>query len=203
MSPKYPFSRWQAHPWHGIESGPNPPQLVTVYVEITPFDLFKYEIDKTAGFLRVDRPQRTSSLPPALYGFIPRTLCAGRLAALSPKATRGDGDPLDICVITERPINRSDVLLTAKVIGGLQVVDQGEADDKMISVLVNDSVWGDIEDISDLPDIMVERLTHYFATYKLDASGVSQISIEQVYGREHAFRVVQASIDDYRDEYPS
>ncbi len=202
MSPLSPFSRWQAHPWHGISIGPNPPQIVHVYVEITPFDLIKYELDKTAGFLRVDRPQRTSSLPPALYGFIPRTYCADRVGDLSPKAKRGDKDPLDICVISERPINHSEVILNAKIIGGLQVVDQEEADDKIISILLNDSIWGGVEDVSDLPEILVERLRHYFATYKMIPGSPSTLTVEATYGREHAFKVVEAAIQDYREAYP-
>jgi inorganic pyrophosphatase len=201
MSERYPFSRWQAHPWHGNEPGPKPPQVVSVYVEITPFDQSKYELDKVAGFVRVDRPQRTSSLPPALYGFIPRTFCADRVAALTPTARGGDGDPLDICVISERPINRSEVILNANVIGGIQLVDDGEADDKIISVLVNDSIWGKVEDISDLPPILDERLRHYFATSKLISGEPDKIVIGGIYGREHAFKVVEASIEDYKAEW--
>jgi inorganic pyrophosphatase len=201
MSAPHSVSRWQAHPWHGIEPGPNPPQRVTVYVEITPFDLIKYELDKETGIMRVDRPQRTSSLPPALYGFIPRTYCADRVAALTPTARDGDGDPLDICVISERPINRSDLLLNANVIGGIQLVDDGEADDKIISVLENDSIWGKVEDISDLPPILVERLRHYFATYKLVSGEPDKITIGGIYGRDHAFKVVEASILDYKAEW--
>ena len=98
------FSQWRPHPWHGLETGRDPPLHVNAYIEITPFDLIKYEVDKTTGYLRVDRPQRTSSQPPALYGFIPRTFCGERVRALCPGAVRGDGDPLDICVISERPI---------------------------------------------------------------------------------------------------
>ncbi|MCB0288552.1 MAG: inorganic diphosphatase, partial [Calditrichaeota bacterium] len=106
-----PFYRWRPHPWHGLEAGPNAPEVVHAYIEITPFDVVKYEIDKSTGYLRVDRPQRSSSQPPALYGFIPRTFCDQRVAALMHGTTAGDGDPLDICVLSERPINRSEVIL--------------------------------------------------------------------------------------------
>ena len=87
--------------------------MVNAYIEITPFDLMKYEVDKASGYLRVDRPQRTSSQPPALYGFIPQTYCGERVRQLASGCERGDGDPLDICVISERPINHSEVLLRA------------------------------------------------------------------------------------------
>jgi inorganic pyrophosphatase len=196
-----PFYRWRPHPWHGLETGANPPRLVHAYIEITPFDLIKYEIDKITGYMRVDRPQRSSSLPPALYGFIPRTYCGSRVGALSPKAERGDGDPLDICVLSERPINRVEVILNARVVGNLQVVDGGEADDKIVAVLENDNVWAGVQDISELPDILIERLRHYFSTYKMVPGEASKLTVEGVFGAEHAFNVVEASTKDYDEEY--
>ena len=75
------YSRWRPHPWHGLSPGEGAPSVLNVFVEITPFDLVKYEVDKATGYLRVDRAQRTSSLPPALYGFIPRTYCGSRKTA--------------------------------------------------------------------------------------------------------------------------
>ena len=198
-----PFYRWRPHPWHGLEVGPDPPATVHAYIEITPFDQVKYEADKSTGYLRVDRPQRTSSLPPSLYGFIPRTYCAEQVGAMSPTARKGDGDPLDICVLSERPINRSEVILNARVIGGILMVDHGEADDKIIAVLQNDAVWGNADDISAIPAILVERLRHYFATYKLIPGEESQVQIEQVYGCEHAREVVMASMRDYQVHFGS
>lgn len=196
-----PFYRWRPHPWHGLETGPNPPNLVHAYIEITPYDLMKYEIDKSTGYLRVDRPQRSSSQPPALYGFIPRTYCDERVAKLASTAVKGDGDPLDICVLSERPINRSEVIVTARVLGGLDVNDGGEADDKIIAVLQNDNVWGRAQDINDLPDILIERINHYFSTYKLILGEESKLKVERIYGREHALQVIQAAMADYFDEY--
>jgi inorganic pyrophosphatase len=174
---------------------------VHAYIEITPFDLIKYEIDKTTGYLRVDRPQRTSSQPPALYGFIPQTYCAERVRALSPKAMRGDGDPLDICVFSERPISLPEVIVNAKVVGGLQVVDGGEADDKIVAVLENDYFYGEMEDISELPEILIERLSHYFSTYKLVPGQESQLQVENVYDGKHAHEVVKAAIEDYEQTF--
>jgi inorganic pyrophosphatase len=196
-----PFYRWRPHPWHGLEVGPNPPSVVNAYIEITPFDLVKYEIDKRTGYLRVDRPQRASSLPPSLYGFVPRTFCGSRVAGLFPKAAKGDGDPLDICVLAERPINRSEVILEARVVGGIQMLDHEEADDKIIAVLKNDNVWGEVNDITGLPNVMVERLRHYFATYKMVPGRESTVSIVGLYGREHAELVIRAAVEDYQDEF--
>jgi inorganic pyrophosphatase len=201
MSFPDPFYRWRPHPWHGLKVGLNPPHVVHAYIEITPFDLMKYEIDKETGYIRVDRPQRTSSQPPTLYGFIPRTYCGQRVHALAPKSERGDGDPLDICVISERPLNRSEVILNARVVGGIQAIDGGEADDKIIAILENDEFWAEVDDVSQLPHILVERLRHYFSTYKNMPGEESQMSIEKIFDRDYALRVVQASMDDYDEAF--
>ena len=201
MSFPQAFYRWRPHPWHGLETGPDAPRLVYAYIEITPFDLIKYEVDKATGYLTVDRPQRSSSQPPTLYGFVPRTYCGQRVGALSQIATYGDRDPLDICVISERPINRSEVLVRAKVVGGIQTIDHGEADDKIIAVLENDNIWKDAKDLPDVPEVLVERLQHYFSTYKLVPGEKSQITIEQTYGVDQALKVVEAAMQDYVEEY--
>jgi inorganic pyrophosphatase len=194
-------SLFRPHPWHGLEVGPKPPGLLHAFIEITPFDLVKYEVDKQSGYLRVDRPQRGSALPPALYGFVPRTYCGPRTQRLSPRSVRGDGDPLDICVLSERPITRGEVLVRARVVGGLQMVDAREADDKIIAVLDNDWVYGGARDVADLPAVLVERLEHYFVTYKLVPGERPTARIEKVYGRAHAEKVVRAAMDDYREAF--
>jgi inorganic pyrophosphatase len=201
MSSSSHFERWRPHPWHGLDAGSDPPRVLQAYIEITPFDSVKYEIDKETGYLRADRPQRTSSLPPAPYGFVPHTYCARRVATLSPGAEDGDRDPLDICVFSERPISRSEVLLSARVVGGIRQIDKGAADDKIIAVLENDAMWGDAQDVSDLPQRLIDRLRHYFATYKLDVGGQSPVMVQDLYGAVHAHRVVLAAIEDYEAEY--
>jgi inorganic pyrophosphatase len=195
------FYRWRPHPWHGLEVGEKAPEFVNAYIEITPFDLVKYEVDKYTGFMHVDRPQRSSSHPPALYGFIPRTYCGDNTSALNPKANKGDNDPLDICVISERPISRGEIILRAKVVGVLQGIDHGEADDKIIAVLKNDNIYGEMSDISELPKVIVERLRHYFLTYKLIPGEESKFTIEKVLGKEEAFKIIEASMKDYNDVF--
>ncbi len=195
------FHLWRPHPWHGLDVGPEPPRVVSAYIEICPFDLIKYEIDKDTGYLRVDRPQRTSSQPPTLYGFVPRTYCGRDVGKLMPGASTGDGDPLDICVISERPINRAEVILNARVVGGLPMIDHDEADDKIIAVLDRDPMWEHAHDLADVPAPLIERLRHYFLTYKMQAGQPAAVSIGEPYGRSHAERVIQAAIDDYRREF--
>ena len=189
--------RYRPHPWHGLEVGPEPPAVVNAFIEITPFDLMKYEVDKSSGYLKVDRPQRSSAQHPALYGFVPRTYCSTRVAKLAPRARRGDGDPLDICVLSERTIARNEILIRARVIGGLQMIDGGEADDKIIAVLENDNMWGSARDISEVPPVLIERLQHYFLTYKLVPGQRPVARIKKAYGRDHALKVVRAAMADY------
>jgi inorganic pyrophosphatase len=195
------FHIWRPHPWHGLQVGPAPPKVVHVYIEICPFDLVKYEVDKDTGYLRVDRPYRTSSQPPTLYGFVPRTLCGERVRRLMPGAQRGDADPLDICVVSERPIARAEVLVNARVVGGLPMLDAGEADDKIVGVLENDTVWSKVEDIAELPSALVDRLRHYFLTYKLAPEQAGDTSIGPAYGPAHAEEVILAAIADYEAEF--
>jgi inorganic pyrophosphatase len=162
------FAQWRPHPWHGLDVGLAPPQRVNAYIEITPFDVVKYEVHKQTGYTVVDRPQRSSSSPPTLYGFIPRTYCAERVKALSPESHVGDG---------------------------------GEADDKIIAILEDDPLWGDREDLTDLPAGLTGRLEHYFLSYKIMPGERSSVSIPTVYGREHAEAVIDAAIEDYQHAF--
>src|SRR5688500_18137330 len=151
----------------------------------------------TSGYLPVDCRQRGTSNSQALYGFIPQTYCGENVKNLCPGAERGDGDPLDICVVSERPIDHSEIIVPARVVGGLQLLDRGEADDKIIAVLENDFIWGNARDIADLPQILVERLRHYFSTYKLVSGQESPIVIQDTYGVEQAEKVINAAMLDY------
>jgi inorganic pyrophosphatase len=172
-----------------------------VLIEITPFDVVKYELDKVWGYLHVDRPQRSSSQSPARYGFVPQTYCgAGRLPAI-PEIYPGDGDPVDMCLLSEREITHSEVIVHARLVGGLLMVDGGEADDKIVGVLENDLIWGEAREISELPPVLIELLEHYFLTYKLAPGRVNKASIEQVHGREYALRVVEAALADYEEKF--
>ena len=198
-----PFSAYRRHPWHGIEPIPEgvEPGIVRAYIEMLPSDTVKYELDKNTGFLMVDRPQRTTATPPALYGFIPRTYCAEEVAARCAHADVADGDPLDICIFSERLITRADILLNARVVGGIQMIDEGEADDKIIAVLEGDNIWGEVNDIKDLPPIKTERLQHYFSTYKMIPGKNVEIRVDGVYGRDEALKVIAASQKDYQNHY--
>ncbi|HKP84727.1 MAG TPA: inorganic pyrophosphatase [Blastocatellia bacterium] len=196
---------FKAHPWHGVSIGEGAPELVTAYVEIVPTDTVKYEMDKATGILKIDRPQQFSNVCPAPYGLVPQTFCGGRIAALfearaNRSGMRGDGDPLDICVLTEKTIPHGDILLQAVPIGGLSMVDREEADDKIIAVMKDDVAYGGWRDISDCPRAVIDRLQHYFLTYKnAPGSKKSKTEITTIYGREEAYNVIRASREDYRE----
>jgi inorganic pyrophosphatase len=192
----------KAHPWHGITIGEGAPSEVTVFIEIVPRDTVKYEVDKETGYLKIDRPQQYSNVVPANYGFIPQTYCSEGVANLAraqtdTPITTGDGDPLDILVLSEHHIPRGDIILKARPIGGLCLIDNNEADDKIISVLKGDKVFEQYRELNELPKGVLERFEHYFLTYKSlpDAPNVCEIAYS--YGREESYNVIKAAIDDY------
>jgi len=194
---------FRAHPWHGVSMGKDAPLVVTTYIEIVPTDTVKYEMDKLTGILRMDRPQQYSNVCPSLYGFIPRTLCAERVGALCSERTgrpgiHGDGDPMDVCVLTEKEISHGDILVQAVPIGGLRMIDGNEADDKIIAVLSGDAVFGSIKDIAECPAPLVDRLRHYFLTYKQGPDRAAHaVEITHVYGRDEVHDVIRTSAQDY------
>ncbi len=201
------FKLFQAHPWHGVTPGAAAPATVNAYIEIVPTDAVKYELDKQSGHLRVDRPQRFSSMCPSLYGFIPRSYCGEEVAQLCAARTgttgiQGDGDPLDICVLTEKTFAQGNFFLHAEPIGGLRMIDGQQADDKIISVLQADLAYGHIKDITECPKALVDRLKHYFLSYKqLPADAPRRVEIADVYDREEALDVIERSFRDYWEKF--
>ena len=170
-------SRFKSHPWHGINAATNKSNIFRAYIETVTGDNMKYEICKQSGYLMVDRPNKFSNLFPALYGFIPQTYCKENVAKLCMEATKlenvvGDGDPLDICVLSDRPIIHGDILVDAQIIGGFRMIDGGEADEKIIAVLKNDHSYSHYEDVSQLPEMLVKKLKHYFLTIIASTSSI-------------------------------
>jgi inorganic pyrophosphatase len=210
MVPPQPQKRtFQAHPWHGVSPGKDVPELVNAYIEIVPTDVVKYELDKASGHLRVDRPQRFSSMCPTLYGFVPQTFCGERVAELCARRTgrvgiQGDKDPMDICVLSEKTFAQGNFFLNAKPIGGLRMIDGEQADDKIIAVLESDLAYGLIEDVRDCPQALVDRLKHYFLSYKqLPGDSPKKVEIADVYNRAEALDVIERSLRDYQAEFGS
>lgn len=207
MSQNPPKQLFQAHPWHGVSPGDKAPQLVSAYIEIVPTDAVKYELDKASGHLKVDRPQRFSSMCPTLYGFIPQTFCGIRVAELCAQrigrqGIQGDGDPMDICVLSEKTFAHGSFFLNSKPIGGLRMIDGQQADDKIIAVLESDLAYGQIDKIADVPPGLVDRLKHYFLSYKQFPGDASKkVEIADIYDREEALEVIERSLKDYRNTF--
>ncbi|MEN9582029.1 MAG: hypothetical protein RJA70_5038 [Pseudomonadota bacterium] len=202
----YQSHLFSAHPWHGVHIGEEAPVRVKCYIEVVPSDTFKYELDKASGLLMVDRPQKFSNTCPFPYGLVPQTLCGERVAARCMEVTGrsgvvGDGDPIDICVVAERSISQGNILLTARVIGGLRMIDRGEADDKLIAVMKEDPAFGNWQDLSDCPTTFVDRLRHYFLTYKQQPGKKSPCEIAEVYGVKEAQHMVDLAHQDYKEVY--
>ncbi|OIQ17151.1 MAG: inorganic pyrophosphatase [Bacteriovorax sp. MedPE-SWde] len=200
---------FRPNPWHGVALWSDEAKKeINAYIEIVPTDRVKYEIDKDTGYLKVDRPQKFSNIIPALYGLIPRTYSAEKSAEYTMKQTGrdglfGDADPLDICVLTEKSISHGDILVNCVPIGGFRMLDGGEVDDKIVAVLKDDAIYGDMKDISECPKSILDKLKHYFLTYKqIPADGEeAKIEITGLYGREEALKIIDLGIEDYNDKF--
>ena len=201
--------RFVAHPWHGVAIGDKTPEVVTSYIEINPNDQIKYELDKDSGLIIVDRPQKYSNIVPALYGFVPQTYCDKLVAEYCMEKSgktgiEGDGDPLDIIVLTERNIDRGNILLDAIPVGGFRMIDGGEADDKIIAVLKDDQAYGHITEIDQIPPMVLNRVKHFFLTYKENPNNDGsdkEVEITHTYGKAEAHEVIRRSYDDYINIY--
>jgi inorganic pyrophosphatase len=200
---------FQAHPWHGVSARGGREGSFQAYIEIVPTDTVKYELDKQTGHLRVDRPQLFSSMCPTLYGFIPQTYCGPRVARRCTQRTEiegieGDGDPMDICVLTEKVVAQGNLFVSARPIGGFRMIDGSQADDKIIAALNADLAYGGLRDVADCPAGIIERLRHYFLSYKQAPDTQSRrVHIAELYGREEALEVIRLSEVDYRERFES
>lgn len=197
------------HPWHGVPLQNEAGNIYTAYIEMVPADMVKYEVDKASGILYLDRPQKFASNIPSLYGFLPRTYCGDKIAAYCMAKTGlsgivGDGDPLDICVLSEKPITHGDLLMDVIPIGGLRMIDDGEADDKIIAVLKGDAMMGQWTNLSDCPAAVIDRLRHYFLTYKnIPGDAKVKCQITGSYDQAEALEIIKLSAEDYADKFPN
>lgn len=199
--------KFKAHPWHGIGIGEDAPEIVRCFIEIVPTDTVKYEVDKDSGYLTIDRPQKYSNIIPALYGFLPQTYSGKNVAELTNKALNrkdieGDSDPVDICVLTEKDITHGDILVRARPIGGFRLLDHNKADDKLIAVMQDDAIYGSFQCIEDVPEAVIERLKHYFTTYKdIPGEDKPRTVLTHVYDVDVAHDLIRRSILDYQNSF--
>jgi inorganic pyrophosphatase len=173
------------HPWHEVSTGSNPPEHVNALIEIPSGSKAKYEIDKESGLIKLDRVIFASMYYPLNYGFIPQTMGE-------------DKDPLDIVVLTQVSVVPL-CIIPSKVIGVMQMVDRGEADDKIIAVAENDPSVNHINDVTDLPAHLREELRHFFENYKTLEN--KMVVVDEFLPRKEAFRIIQNSRVFYEDHF--
>jgi len=173
------------HPWHGADYGKDAPATVNSIIEIPKGSKSKYEIDKETGLLKLDRVIFSSFQYPVNYGFIPRTLGE-------------DGDPLDILVLCSESVQAL-CMVKAKVIGNMQMIDSGEADDKIIAVAAKDPSVNYIRDITELPRHFFNELKNYFEQYKVLEN--KQVLIKDFQNKETAYEVIKEAIELYKQKF--
>jgi len=173
------------HPWHGAHYGNKAPEIVNAVIEIPQGSRAKYEVDKETGLLRLDRVIYSSFHYPVNYGFIPQTL--GQ-----------DNDPLDILVICSQAI-QSLCLVEATVIGNMQMIDQGQVDDKIIAVATNDPSVNHIKSVEELPPHFIAELKNYFEQYKVLENKI--VEIDEFQDKTTAMKVLTDAIDLYKEKF--
>ena len=173
------------NPWHNVPIGKDCPHIVNAIIEISRGSKAKYELDKEAGILRLDRVLYSSFYYPANYGFIAQTL--GK-----------DHDPLDILVLSQIDIEPL-CIARARVIGVMRMVDSGEGDDKILAVAADDVSVSHVSDISELPEHFSSELRHFFEEYKKLEN--KTVLVEDFQGKATAIEIIQTAIDDYRQQF--
>lgn len=173
------------HPWHGAHYGDKAPDQVNALIEIPQGSRSKYEVDKSTGLLRLDRVIYSSFQYPVNYGFIPQTL--GQ-----------DGDPLDILVLCSQSI-QSLCLVDARVIGNMQMIDQGQVDDKIIAVAANDPSVNHYSRMEELPQHFLLELKNFFEQYKVLEN--KKVEIDNFQDQFIACRIITEAINRYKEFY--
>ncbi len=170
---------------HDISSGDDIPDKITVIVEINKGSKNKYEFDKKTGLIHLDRVMHTGQDYPFDYGFIPRTHWY-------------DGDPLDVVLITTYPLIPG-ILLTARPVAVIDMVDGGEGDAKIVAVPIKDPRFKNVKDVKDLNPHFIEEIKHFFETYKKLQE--KPVTIDGVRNAKSAKKVILEAIELYEKHF--
>ena len=171
--------------WHDLSAGEKVPETVNVIIECPRGSKNKYEIDKTTGLIKLDRAMKTSQDFPFDYGFVPQTLW-------------DDNDPLDVIVLSTYPLSTG-ILLEARPIGIMKMIDCGEGDDKIIAVPKNDPRWDNTADIKDVNSHMLKEFKHFFETYKTIED--KKVVINGFQGKKIAMKAIEKGIKIYEKKF--
>lgn len=169
------------HPVHDIELPSDLTQYVPSVIEIPSGSRLKYEVDKPTGLLRLDRVLYSAVHYPANYGFIPRTHA-------------DDGDPLDILVLMQEPVEPL-TIVRARPLGGLRMIDDQGGDDKIVAVCVDDPAFAHYIALGELPPHVMRELDRFFRDYKQLEGKISEVGA--MYGKVEAFAVIQRCREAY------
>ena len=176
-----------AHPWHDIPIGEDAPNEFNVVIEVSKGSKVKYEIDKDTGMLEVDRILYSSVVYPENYGFIPQTLA-------------DDDDPLDVIVLMQEPVLPLS-LLAVRPIGLLPMVDEGENDENIICVHVDDPEYKTYNHVSEFPEHRLNEIKQFFKEYKNLED--KEVEVGDISGPEEAMEYVQRAINLYKEKVSS
>lgn len=171
--------------WHTLPTGPEPPNSVYVVVETPKGSKCKYEISKNFQGIVLDRVLHHSVMFPAEYGMIPKTLYL-------------DGDPMDVILLMSQPTYPG-VVIEARPIDVLEMVDQGDIDNKILAVAVNDPIYSAYKTIDDLPAHLPKEISNFFEIYKLLENKIT--SVKGWLGKEEALKEISDSIRLYQDKF--
>lgn len=172
------------HPWHEVDLGDNPPEIVNAVIEIPKGSKAKYELDKKSGLIKLDRMLYSSVHYPSNYGFIPQTYC-------------DDQDPLDILVLGQESVTPL-CIMRAKPIGVMKMLDQGEADDKIIAVHIDDPEYSHYQSMEELPPHRMKEVKRFFEEYK--ALENKTVKVENFLNQKEAFKVIKEAIELYKQK---
>lgn len=174
-----------AHPWHDISIGDEAPDELNVVIEVSKGSKVKYEIDKETGLLKVDRILYSSVVYPENYGFIPQTLA-------------DDDDPLDVLVLMQQPVLPLSIL-KVRPIGLLPMVDDGENDENIICVHVDDPVYKGYSNVNEFPEHQLREMQQFFMEYKKLEE--KEVSVGDISGPEDAVEYIRRSIEQYKEHF--
>jgi len=172
------------HPWHDVLVGSEAPKIVTAVIEIPKGSKNKYEVDKNSGLLFLDRVSSSPVMYPVNYGFVPQTYC-------------DDGDALDIMVIGQETVPPL-CLMHAKVLGAMRMIDNGEADDKIVAVHAHDPQYKHVNTLSDLSPHLLKEIEQFFKIYKLLDN--KKVEVSGFVQADAAHAIIVESIKFYEKE---